>query len=92
MTDDSLVGALSQANGNLKDQYPSGVVGGPETELGDLRAALALALHMVASHTDAAGRTRLSVPTDGEIVAEVRRLRRLADGAEGAGGARVVGG
>jgi ribosomal protein L7/L12 len=71
---ESLVGALREINEiEAPDQ------GGPARELGDFRAALAVTLRMIRREPGPQGLTALSVPTDGEIVREVRRLRELAD-------------
>ncbi len=82
---ESVVGALrevneiAQRNIALEVGDPAyDLVAGPAQQLGDFRAALALALGMVADES-AAGRTVLIVPTDGEIIDEVRRLRKLGD-------------
>ncbi|MFD0782923.1 hypothetical protein ACFQZ8_03130 [Micromonospora azadirachtae] len=73
---ESLIGALQEVN---EIAHRSGVAqvaaGDPAQQLGDLRAALALALEMVLVERDSADRKVLVVPTDGEIVDEVRRLR-----------------
>jgi hypothetical protein len=69
----SLVGALNEVN------KTAGLVGDPAQQLGDFRAALALALRMVVAEPDPNGRTMLIVPTDGEILGEVRRLRKLVE-------------
>ena len=78
---DSVVGALREVNeiaqrnitleiGGPEDE----LVGGPAQQLGDFRAAMALHLGMVEAE-GTAERTVLVVPTDGEIIDEVRRLR-----------------
>ena len=60
--DESLVGALRRRN--------AGMPGEPDQQLGDLRAALALTLRLV--RRDPEG--RLLVPSDTEIMHEIRRL------------------
>lgn len=70
---ESLVGALNEVN------KVAGLVGDPAQQLGDFRAALTLVLRMVATERDPTGRTVLIVPTDSEILDEVRRLRELAN-------------
>ena len=68
MTDDeSLVGALRARN--------AAIPGDPEQQLGDLRAALALTLGLVGRDRDG----RLLVPTDTELMAEIRRLTGSAE-------------
>ncbi|WBB68373.1 hypothetical protein [Micromonospora sp. WMMD812] len=77
---ESLVGALDEVNriAALQGGGPvDGPVGDSAQRLGDFRAALALALGMVVTERDPAGRAVLVVPTDGEILDEVRRLRGL---------------
>ncbi|GAB3842191.1 hypothetical protein GCM10027610_052590 [Dactylosporangium cerinum] len=51
----------------------------PGRELGDLRAWLAVTLRLMERSPGPAGLTVVSVPSDRELVEEVRRLRRLAD-------------
>ncbi|MFU8851618.1 hypothetical protein ACNAW0_11645 [Micromonospora sp. SL1-18] len=83
---ESLVGALQEVNEIAQRSGLAHVAGSatelagdPEQQLGDLRAALALALDMVVVERDSADRRVLIVPTDGEILDEVRRLRGLSD-------------
>jgi hypothetical protein len=57
----------------------------PARELADLRAWLTAALRMTRREPGPAGLTVLSVPSDRELIDEVRRLRALADLAEGTG-------
>ncbi|MET8548936.1 hypothetical protein [Micromonospora zamorensis] len=72
----SLVGAFEEANKIV------GVVGNPAQQLGDFRAALALALGMVVAERNLDGAAVLTVPTDGGILSEVRRLRELSNAAD----------
>ena len=79
---DSLIGALQEVNEIAQRSglaqvagLATELAGGPEQQLGDLRAALALALDMVVVVRDSAGREVLIVPADGEILDEVRRLQ-----------------
>ncbi|MFG3697065.1 hypothetical protein ACGF5C_03975 [Micromonospora sp. NPDC047620] len=83
---ESLIGALQEVNEIAQRSGLAQVAGSatelagdPEQQLGDLRAALALALDMVVVERDSADRRVLIVPTDGEILDEVRRLRGLSD-------------
>lgn len=80
---ESVVGALREVNEiaqrNIALEVAGPVhelIGGPARQLGDFRAALAVTLGMVVDE-GTAGRTVLIVPTDGEIIDEVRRLRQL---------------
>ncbi len=82
---ESVVGALREVNEIAQRKIaleiggqPDELVGGPGQQLGDFRAALALTLGMVITE-GTAGCTVLIVPTDGEILDEVRRLRELVD-------------
>jgi len=67
----SIVGAVTEANrrAGIDDRDPV-------QSLGDLRAALALALRLLRVED---GRL-VGAPSDTDIVLEVRRLRELADG------------
>ena len=67
----SIVGAVTEANlrAGIDDRDPA-------QSLGDLRAALALALRLLRIED---GRL-VAGPSDTEIMMEVRRLRELADG------------
>ena len=51
----------------------------PARELADLRAWLTTALRLANRQSSPDGLTILSVPSDRELIDEVRRLRRLAD-------------
>ncbi len=80
---DSLVDSLREINEiNEIEQGEDVVHEGVERQLGDLRAALALTLRMVRGELGPEGFTLLSVPTDGEMIREVRRLRDLVDQAD----------
>ncbi len=54
----------------------------PARELAELRAWLTTAVRMTVREPGPEGLTVLTVPSDGELIAEVRRLRGLADAAE----------
>ncbi|MFG2043853.1 hypothetical protein [Dactylosporangium sp. NPDC048998] len=56
----------------------------PARELADLRAWLTVALRLAQRELGPEGLTILSVPSDRELIDEVRRLRRLADQASSA--------
>jgi hypothetical protein len=56
-------------------------VGGPTRQLGDLRAALAFTLKMIKDERGPHGLTMLNVPTDGEMIREIHRLRDIAEAA-----------
>ncbi|MET7402732.1 hypothetical protein ABZS66_55550 [Dactylosporangium sp. NPDC005572] len=56
----------------------------PARELADLRAWLTTALRLAQREPGPDGLTILSVPSDRELIDEVRRLRRLADQAASA--------
>ncbi|MEV4510881.1 hypothetical protein AB0K00_18155 [Dactylosporangium sp. NPDC049525] len=51
----------------------------PARELADLRAWLTAALRLAHREPGPEGLTILTVPSDRELIDEVRRLRRLAD-------------
>jgi hypothetical protein len=79
---ESLVGALQEINEIeviIHDQVPE--VGDPARQLGDLRAALAITLKMIKREPGPEGLTMLSLPTDGEMIREIHRLRDLAEAA-----------
>jgi hypothetical protein len=54
----------------------------PARELADLRAWLTSALRMSRREPGPAGLTLLGVPSDRELIDEIRRLRELADRAD----------
>jgi hypothetical protein len=61
-------------------------VSDPARELADLRAWLTTALRMAHREPGPEGLTVLTVPSDRELIDEVRRLRALADATEGTEG------
>ncbi|MFI7604487.1 hypothetical protein ACIBTV_05120 [Micromonospora sp. NPDC049366] len=74
---ESLVGALHEVNEVVRLRAgDADTIGEPAEQLGDLRAALVVALGMVAVERGPTGRTALVVPTDREILEEVGALRR----------------
>ncbi len=65
----------SSTNRSWQDQD----VTDPARDLADLRAALAATLRLVQRAPGPAGLTVLSVPSDRELIDEVRRIRQLLD-------------
>ena len=70
-----LIGRAGDAGRSWQDQS----VTDPARELADLRAWLTTALRLANRQPGPNGLTILSVPSDRELIDEVRRLRRLAD-------------